>query len=506
MNRKFALILTWILTFMQGIVIVSGHPLDVSNTSLTLYDTTIVGVTYIHPVELDRILVTSGWMMPTAITLESYYALTGVLTRYLSETLQVVNQGKNCEMGSFEFQEWLMIDEVYSGWFPISYTFTCSEKVVTPLIKITFLNEVPLQTNRLYIYQTLSGQLLRTDYKVLNSKKDTHTLSLLVWDNQNIKDTDGDGLSDEDEILYTTNPNNKDTDGDGYSDLIEIQSSWNPLSKELSPWQKVFSAEADTPNNESIPSIVTARQWISLSQDTSVWWGERFKTILRDIRLYIEWTTDWGHLWMLLFSVWFLGFLHALGPGHSKWVLVSQIIDDAMSFPKSILYCGIFTLIHLLDIIVVVVITKIFFSVLDPSVYLSIIGRVSAILVVWIGIYIGYISIEKYRKKKKDIETSDNLIKKKNYILMAIITGLTPCAFGWSIFLMLMAIGKMSLAPPLLLCLWIGIFLCLSMIATVTWFMKDRIYAFSPKISSISPIVSSFFIIVIGIWLVINNF
>lgn len=134
--------------------------------------------------------------------------------------------------------------------------------------------------------------------------------------------------------------------------------------------------------------------------------------------------------------------------------MVSQIIDDAMSFPKSILYCGVFTLIHLLDIIVVVALTKIFFSILDPSVYLSIIGRASAVLVVGIGVYIGYVSLQKYqKKKKKDTEATDTTLRKKNYILMAIITGLTPCAFGWSIFLMLMAIGKMSLAPPLLLSL-----------------------------------------------------
>ncbi len=506
MFRKFINIWVIIILFIQGIIVISAHPLDVSNTTLTVYDTSIVWVTYIHPVELDRILVSSGWMSPTSITLESYYSLTGTLTRYLSETLQVTNKDQLCIMWNFEFQEWLMVDEVYSAWFPISYTFTCSEGINTPIIRITFLNEVPLQTNRLYVYQTFSGSLQRTTYKVLNAKKDSHTLSLQVDNSHIIQDTDRDWLSDEDEVLYGTDPRNIDTDGDKYTDIIEIQSSWNPLSSELSPWQRVYS-EQENNTQKNIQGGSGINNWTNLSQDNNIWGGEMFRGILRDIRLYIEGSTEWRWLWILLFSVWMLGFLHALGPGHSKWILISQIIDEGMSYTKSILYCGIFTFIHLLDIIVVVLLTKIFFSFLDPSVYLSVIWRVSAILVVWIGVYIGYYALQKYKKKQlQGTEASENMIQKKNYIFMAIITWLAPCAFGWSIFLMLLAIGKMALAPPLLLSLWFGIFLCLALIASVTWFMRDKIYTFSPKISTFSPIISSFCIICIGIGLLIKNF
>lgn len=485
-------------------IVVYWHPLDVSNTTLTIYDSSIVWVTYIHPVELDRILVLSGGMEPTSITLESYYSLTGILTRYLAETLQVVNKDQSCIIWNFEFQEWLMIDEVYSGWFPISYRFACSSQIDTPIIRITFLNEVPLQTNRLYIYQTFSGKLQRTAYKVLNAKKDSHTLSLSIENSLLIQDSDKDWLSNEDEILYATDPNSKDTDGDGYSDMIEIQSSWNPLTKELSPWQRVYSVEeSNTQNNTQAASWI--KNWTNLSQDSSVWWGEMFRAILRDIRLYIEGSTEWKNLWILLLSIGILGFLHAIWPGHSKWVLISQIIDDGMSYSKSIVYCFIFTGIHLIDIVVVVIITKLFFNFLDPSVYLSTISRLSAVLVFGIWLYLIFYSIKKYRRANKDAIPRNNL-QEKNYMIMAIITGLTPCAFGWSIFLMLMAIGKMSLALPLLLSLWIGIFSCLALIASFTWFMKDRIYAFSPKISTFSPMISSFCIICIGIGLLIKNF
>jgi hypothetical protein len=98
MYRKLVATFIGIAVFIQGIVTIYGHPLDVSNTTLTIYNSSVVGVTYIHPVELDRILVSSGGMSPTAITLESYYSLTGVLTRYLSETLQVINKEKSCIM------------------------------------------------------------------------------------------------------------------------------------------------------------------------------------------------------------------------------------------------------------------------------------------------------------------------------------------------------------------------------------------------------------------------
>jgi hypothetical protein len=47
-------------------------------------------------------------------------------------------------------------------------------------------------------------------------------------------DTDGDGLTDYEEVMiYGTNPLNRDTDGDGYSDGEEVANGYNPLGEGL---------------------------------------------------------------------------------------------------------------------------------------------------------------------------------------------------------------------------------------------------------------------------------
>lgn len=97
-------------------------------------------------------------------------------------------------------------------------------------------------------YQPAYWDVNKLAYPV--SLNGTHTLEFLIYDGGGLAggmfrletntgtvftDSDGDGLTDPEEILYQTDPNNPDSDGDGFSDGEEVDAGTNPNDENDAP-------------------------------------------------------------------------------------------------------------------------------------------------------------------------------------------------------------------------------------------------------------------------------
>lgn len=120
-------------------------------------------------------------------------------------------------MENFSTRE-LGVDEIFTKGFPVAYSAICGSDLKNFEYSLRIFTELPLQTNRVLVYEGKTGRTL--SYKVLTSKVQNARFSSGAP--EKLKDTDDDGLSDEEEILYRTSPSAADTDMDFYTDYEEV--------------------------------------------------------------------------------------------------------------------------------------------------------------------------------------------------------------------------------------------------------------------------------------------
>lgn len=164
----------------------------------------------------------------------------------------------------------------------------------------------------------------------------------------------------------------------------------------------------------------------------------------------------------------------------------------------------VFSLVHLADIVLLFLVTKLFFSLYDPTEYMVVIQRVSIVILFFFSVYIFVRAIRKLKTQKegnKNREQKEGERLLGGGVLLAFVAGLAPCSFGWSIFLVLFSMGKVAWILPLLLALAIGIWLCLFCILMVTLLFRDRLYVRFRALPNYSSVVSSFILIGLSVYL-----
>ncbi len=480
-----------------------AHPLDISSSFFSFNKNYLNITTYFHSYEIEYLLAQEKIFTKSVY---EYYDHIDKIENYLKKHIKLKSNNKYCKIDNIEV---LKLEEyqILSKWLEINYHFKCDEDIKSGQIEVYFFNNFPLQTNQVTVYNLNNSKTSQTPIwaSVLNSNLKIYTFDLDKDFKKCVIDTDWDGISDEEELIYKTNPKNIDSDWDFYTDYEEIYGSFNPLDNNFWPNQtpryeipkdilenvtKSIKLDSDCENLTNIKS----NNWI-----LSAWfWNTHFINTLENIWKYVKWNWD-KNLGFILLAVVFLWFIHAMWPGHSKSLLVSYIIDKNKSFLDWLVYITIFTITHLIDIVVLFLVTKIFFNFYDISNYMLYIQRVSIIILFFFSLYLIYKSL---KPTLKVCETQDL----KATFMLWFISWLVPCTFGWSIFLLLFSLWSFSLIIPMISALWLWIFLCLFTIMISTFILRKKVFEKINLFSRYSSIFSSTILFLLSIYLLTNLF
>ena len=499
-------ILGIILLFFTSYITIFAHPLDISSSVLSFNKNYLDVTTYFHSYEIEYLLKSKNINIKS---IYEYYDHLDIIKDYIKEKISLNIKDNKCIIENIDI---LQMEEyqILSNWIEINYKFKCEQNITSWVLLVDFFTNFPLQTNQITFYD-LNKNNYPFGKTVLTSSVKTYSFDLDNTWNTCTVDSDWDGISDQDELIYKTKNDLIDTDGDFYTDYEEIFNSWPALDNKLWPNQtpryeipkdilelilknKKTKSDCDKIISQNI------KEKNNLNQLSNWFWNNYFKNTLKTISDFASKKGNINIFYVILIVVW-LWFVHAMWPGHSKSLLISYIIDKKHNFFEWFIYIIIFSVTHILDIILLFLFTKILFWIVDISNYMLYIQRFSVIILVFFSIFL----IAKSLKNKNTVE---NKCKKdfKSAIFLWFVTGLAPCTFGWSIFLLLFSLWSFSLILPLILALGFWIFLCLLTILILVFFLREKMFTKLNIFTKYSSFISSLILFILSLYLVFNIF
>ncbi len=495
----------WILFFFLIFGKIFAHPLDISSSFYSFKGKYVDVTTFFHTYEIEYLLKSHGLVIRS---IWEYYNHTDIITDYIKNEIDLIVWGKKCEISQIDIVKKDEYQIILDG-VEVNFSFECEDIIQQGEFHVRYFNEFPLQTNQSTFYDMNENETSAFHYVILTPKIPSYQFDLQNKTPLCIVDSDGDGLSDDEERLYGTDPFNIDSDGDFFTDAEEVFGWWDPTSPLAWPWQGYRDKIPDELLLAAKKNIKTLQDCEKdsvsfLAQNQNKWllqeWfaNNYFRWVIEKISKYFS--GEWEYsFFMIMMFVMFLWFVHAAWPWHSKTLLISYIIDKQKTFFDGLVFITIFTITHLVDIVVLFLLVKVLMTYYDVGSFMIYIQRISIFLLCIFSIYL---FVRAYKRRnifsQQELSTHSSL---KGNIFLGIISWLVPCTFGWSIFLLLFSLGKIELIVPLILSLWVGIFLFLFLILNLTYFIRKKYFDPIHSFSKYSSLISSGLLFVLSLYL-----
>jgi len=216
-------------------------------------------------------------------------------------------------------------------------------------------------------------------------------------------------------------------------------------------------------------------------------------------------------IWLAVLLVFILGFLHTMEAGHSKTILASLLIDNKITLKQGLSYSLVFTLTHIADIVLLGTILFVVNTMTDVYKLLPYLQIFSIYCLLFIALYLFVKNFVHFLKDRFNISHhhhhhhGSEIFKKfdnldfKRQVLLGFITGLAPCLFGWSIFLLILSTGSVWSVIPVIIFFGLGIFMALVLLTLVIHKFKTKFFNRFKSLAKVSPIISALLLLIFAI-------
>lgn len=221
-------------------------------------------------------------------------------------------------------------------------------------------------------------------------------------------------------------------------------------------------------------------------------------------------------IWWITGLVFILGLLHTLEAGHSKVILASSMVSKAMSLKRGLVYATVFTVTHLADILIMGLLLLVASNYVDIYSKFSMLQVFSSYAFFFLALFMLLRSGSNYIKglvhvppdphtHEHDHGHSHALDDKtgfKEQLMIGFVTGLAPCVFGWSIFMLVLSTKNIWTIFPIFLSFGAGIYIALAIVVLVISKFKSPMFSKFSTLSNISPLISSAILVIYGFFLI----